>query len=284
MTYPANYSLNQQIRHVLYALKRQYGGTVTVYQNETVATDTKTGEVTRTKTVTLIHRAVVLPVTISRELKQSISVISANKMTVMGGNFEIGKRLFIIERRDAPNLVLQECDWIGYNGRRYAIENFEEYEFDAAYIVTGKEMPGEILIGGGSIVEEDGDTMINDNAWAIVIGTPVYVKPNGRADKAGADIRATVEVFGLVKDTLIPSGVAGMIQTHGTLLATMTEWDAVAGTAGGLTPGRVYYLDATVAGKMTEIAPSTPGQFVARLGIALSATQFDIDTELPIRL
>ena len=26
MTYPANYSLNQQIRRVLYALKRQYGG------------------------------------------------------------------------------------------------------------------------------------------------------------------------------------------------------------------------------------------------------------------
>ena len=29
MTYPANYSLNQQIRRVLYALKRQYGGMVT---------------------------------------------------------------------------------------------------------------------------------------------------------------------------------------------------------------------------------------------------------------
>lgn len=284
MTYPASYSLNQQIRHVLYALKRHYGGTITVYQNDAVATNTKTGEVTRIKTAIRIHRAVVLPVTISRELKQSISLISANKMTVTGGNFEVGKRLFIVERRDAPDLVLQECDWIGYNGRRYAIENFEEYEFEAAYVVTGKEMPGEILVGGGSIVEEDGSTMINDNAGAIVIGMPVYVKSNGHVDKARANVYATVEVFGLVKDTIILPGAAGMLQTHGTLLATTGEWDAVAGTTGGLTSGKVYYLDSTVAGKMTGTAPTTAGQFVARLGIALSATQFDIDTELPIKL
>jgi hypothetical protein len=166
MTYPANYSLNQQIRHVLYALKRQYGGTITVYQNGVVTTDTKTGDVTRTKTATRIHRAVVLPVTISRELKQSISVISANKMTVTGGHFEIGKRLFIIERRDAPNLVLEASDWIGYNGRKYAIENFEEYEFDAAYIVTGKEMPGETLGVEGSIVEIDASNDLTLNSVA----------------------------------------------------------------------------------------------------------------------
>jgi hypothetical protein len=169
MTYPANYSLNQQIRHVLYALKRQYGGAITVYQNGTVTTDTKTGEVTRTKTATRIHRAVVLPVTISRELKQSISVISANKMTVTGGYFEVGKRLFIIERRDAPNLALQECDWIGYNSRKYAIENFEEYEFDTAYVVTGKEMPGEPLGIEGSVMEinADDDLALNSVARRI---------------------------------------------------------------------------------------------------------------------
>lgn len=152
MTYPASYILNQQIRRTLYALKRQFGGTITVYQNGTVTSDTKTGVVTRTKTATLIHRAVILPVTISRELKQSISVISANKMTVTGGHFEVGKRLFIIERRDAPDLVLQESDWIVYNNRKYAIENFEEYEFDTAYVVTGREMPGELLGVVGSII------------------------------------------------------------------------------------------------------------------------------------
>ena len=52
MTYPANYSLNQQLRRVLYTLKRQYGGAIVIYQNGVVTTDTKTGEVARTKTAT----------------------------------------------------------------------------------------------------------------------------------------------------------------------------------------------------------------------------------------
>ncbi len=153
MTYPANYGLNQQIRRALYALKRQYGGTVVVYQNGTVTTDTRTGESTRTKTATRLHRAVVLPETVSREVKQSISLISANKQMVTGGGFEAGKRLFIIERRDCPNLVLKQSDWLVYHGRKYAIENFEEYEFDAAYVIHGKELVDESIGGAGTVTE-----------------------------------------------------------------------------------------------------------------------------------
>jgi len=153
MTYPANYGLNQQIRRVLYALKRQYGGSVVIYQNGAVSADTKTGETTRTKTATRIHRAVVLPETISREVKQSISLISANKQMVTGGGYEAGKRLFIIERRDCPNLVLKQSDWLVYHGRKYAIENFEEYEFDAAYIIHGKELVGESISGAGTTAQ-----------------------------------------------------------------------------------------------------------------------------------
>jgi hypothetical protein len=144
------HQLNRVIRQVLYSLKRQYGGTLVVYQNGTVTTDTKTGESTRTKTATRIQRAVVLPETISREVKQSISLISANKQMVTGGGYEAGKRLFIVERRDCPNLVLKESDWLVYHGRKYAIENFEEYEFEAAYIIHGKELVGESISGGAT--------------------------------------------------------------------------------------------------------------------------------------
>jgi hypothetical protein len=161
MSYPASYSLNRQIQRVLYALKRQYGGAIVIYQNQSVATDPKTGEVTRTKTAVRIQRAVVLPVTVSREVKQAISVISANKMAVSGGSgFETGKRLFIIERRDAPSLTLTASDWIGYDGRRYAIESFEEYEFSSAWIVVGKALIGEGLGVAGSIVEQSAGTNV----------------------------------------------------------------------------------------------------------------------------
>jgi len=155
MTYPASYSLNQQIRRVLYALKRQYGGTIVVYQNGAVTSDAKTGEVARTKTATRIQRAIVLPETISREVKQSISLISANKQIVTGGGYEAGKRLFIIERRDCPNLVLKQSDWLVYHGRKYAIENFEEYEFETAYVIHGKELVGESIGGGATVTEAD---------------------------------------------------------------------------------------------------------------------------------
>jgi len=161
MSYPASYSLNRQLQRVMYALKRQYGGAIVVYQNQSVATDPRTGEVTRTKTAVRIQRAVVLPVTVLREVKQAISVISANKMAVSGGSgFETGKRLFIIDRRDAPSLVLCASDWIGYGGRRYAIESFEEYEFSSAWIVVGKALLGEGLGVVGSIVAQAVETQL----------------------------------------------------------------------------------------------------------------------------
>jgi hypothetical protein len=169
MTYPANYSLNQQIRRVLYALKRQYGGAIVVYQNGAVTTDTKTGEVARTKTATRIQRAVILPVKISAEVKHTVALISANKqmLTGAGGGFESGKRLFIIERRDCPSLVLHKSDWLAYNGRKYAIENHEEYEFDVAYIITGKELPGESLGVAGSIVDPSADSALALDSQAV---------------------------------------------------------------------------------------------------------------------
>ncbi len=168
MPYPANHGLNQQIRRVLYALKRQYGGTLVIYQNGAVTTDTKTGEVTRTKTATRIQRAVVLPETVSREVKQSISLISANKQMVTGGGYEAGKRLFIVERRDCPNLVLKESDWLVYLGRKYAIENFEEYEFDAAYIIHGKELVGESIGGAGTLAEANVCLTLGSQAEGVV--------------------------------------------------------------------------------------------------------------------
>jgi hypothetical protein len=112
---------------------------------------------------------------------------------------------------------------------------------------------------------------------------PVYVKSNGNVDKAQANAIATVEVLGLATETILTT-TPGTIKMDGILTATTGEWDAVAGTSGGLTPGKVYYLDPTTPGKMTGTAPIAATQFVTRLGIALSATQFDIDTELPIGL
>lgn len=135
-----------------------------------------------------------------------------------------------------------------------------------------------------SALEVDVIEQTNSNAAAIVIGAPVYNDGAGTVDLAQADALATVEVLGLVKDTSIAIAGAGYIQTDGVLEATTGEWDAVTGGTGGLTAGSVYYLDPDTPGMLTTTAPSTVGDFVVRIGKAISTTQMEITIDQPIEL
>jgi hypothetical protein len=134
------------------------------------------------------------------------------------------------------------------------------------------------------VTEVDVVSKTNDNSGAITIGTPVYVKSNGNVDKAQANASGTVQVLGLVRDASISSSTSGVIQTDGVLSATTAQWDAVTGDSGGLTPGAAYYLSASTAGQLTTNAPTTAGQFVVRIGLALSSTELDISIAPPIKL
>jgi len=125
--------------------------------------------------------------------------------------------------------------------------------------------------------EVDVTQATNNEAGTIVIGTPVYVDAAGTVKKAQADAVLTSRVLGLVQDATIATSNSGSIQTDGVFVASTGEWDAVAGTTGGLTPGINYFLDPTTAGQLTSTAPTTTGQVVVNLGLALSATELDIN-------
>ena len=127
-------------------------------------------------------------------------------------------------------------------------------------------------------------TQTNGEATPIAIGTPVYSSAADTVKKAQANASGTVEIVGLVKSTSINASAAGSIQTSGVLAATTAQWDAVAGTTGGLTFGTVYYLDPATAGKITSNAPYTAGQYVVRIGKAISTTELLIDIDAPILL
>ena len=43
-------------------------------------------------------------------------------------------------------------------------------------------------------------------------------------------------------------------------------------TTSGLTAGAIYYVSATTPGVLTATAPATTGQFIQRVGVALSTT------------
>jgi hypothetical protein len=142
ITGPGN--LNRRITQTLYMLKRQYGGTVCIYQMGDATVNHLIGVKNVPKTVTVVNRAIILPVKIAREVVKNISVISANKAFVVGGNFDTGTRMFIVEKKDANNLDLSESDYIMYRDRRYEVKSFEEYEFDAAWVIIGKENKGAV--------------------------------------------------------------------------------------------------------------------------------------------
>jgi hypothetical protein len=132
--------------------------------------------------------------------------------------------------------------------------------------------------------EVDVVSMTNANAGSIVIGAPVYVSAAGAVDLGKADAAATVQLLGLVRDTSITTSESGNIQTDGVLTASTDQWDAVVGTTGGLAAGAVYYLSEATAGLLTATAPTTAGQFVVRVGVALSTVALDITIEPPIKL
>jgi hypothetical protein len=137
----------------------------------------------------------------------------------------------------------------------------------------------DVPVSGGNVVTAD-----NDNAGSVVIGAPVYVSSAGGVDKARANAIGTKDVVGLMRDVTTATGASGQVQTDGVLAASTAQWDAVAGTTGGLTAGARMFLDAATAGKITATAPSTTGQYVVSIGIALSTTELLVDIEQPILL
>lgn len=135
-------------------------------------------------------------------------------------------------------------------------------------------------ISGGVTLQQT-----NDEATPIVIGAPVYNDANDGVKKAKADASGTTNVVGLVAQASITNATAGSIQFDGILAATTTQWDAVFGTTGGLTKGVRYFLSAATAGLGTITPPSTVGQFVVMLGIAISTTELRLaDPFTPIAL
>jgi hypothetical protein len=104
----------------------------------------------------------------------------------------------------------------------------------------------------------------------------VYTKGNGNVDEALADAAATTVVTGLVSDESIASAAAGDIIVDGILTATTDQWDVVTGKVGGLAINDFYYLDPLVPAQLTATAPVDAGDYVAPIGLALSATELCI--------
>jgi len=121
-------------------------------------------------------------------------------------------------------------------------------------------------VGGQLVIRAiAGETLTSGNA--------VYLdSPTGQLFKAIAN--ATIDeasVLGFAQENVTAGSPTNILV--GGALATS-----------GLSPGAFYFLSAVSAGAITATAPTTAGQFVARVGEAGAATQLAIRPEPPIQL
>jgi hypothetical protein len=118
-------------------------------------------------------------------------------------------------------------------------------------------------------------SLTNAESGTLVPGTAVYLFSASSVKKtAPASSLATAYCLGLVAASNgagILTTAAGSIQCNGEVTLTTAQWDAIAGTTGGLTAGTVYYASAT-AGALTSTLPAATGNFDTTVGIALSST------------
>lgn len=142
---------------------------------------------------------------------------------------------------------------------------------------------GDTIATAGAIYTSRSITN-NEGAATLVIGAPAYAFAADGVKRAQANAKSTAKVAGLGLDASIAAAGVGNIITSGILVATTAQWDAVAGTTGGLAFGTYYFLDPATAGKITATVPTTVGQCVTMIGLAISTTELELDIQPPILL
>lgn len=126
------------------------------------------------------------------------------------------------------------------------------------------------LQAGDYIGDESYIAANNGEATPITAGMPVYISAADTVKKARANAAATVPAIGLVADATVSAGAAANVQNEGTIALTTAQWDAVAGTSGGLTAGQEYFLSDATAGAL--ITGQAGSGYVQSIGVALDST------------
>jgi hypothetical protein len=136
--------------------------------------------------------------------------------------------------------------------------------------------------GGGGGAGATFVTVANEGA---IVGNPVvldFPADTLLALPGQASFEAASEVAGIVTSIV---GDVVTVQTSGTVELTVAQWAAITGLVGtGLNTGNVYYLSDVAPGQLVSTRPSTNGSYLARVGVALSATKLLLMLSAPIRV
>jgi len=145
--------------------------------------------------------------------------------------------------------------------------------------------PGFIYVPSGVTLEASGtgmiiatsstgtaDITIPANTAGTTAGYAVYMSGNGAVGSADPTNAAKCYCVGFAEDSLS----SGHVYTDGLVTPS-----AIAGSP---TFGQVMYLDPATPGGITNVAPTTAGQYVAPVGFMYNATQMVIRVLTPVLL
>ena len=125
----------RELKQLLRQLSRRFGVPGSFYKFEPGTFDVETGEnSTPTVTVTEHSRLITFTTNIQQKFEYS-EVLSTNFKH--GGIFEVGDKVFIFEGLGTEPDI--QHDYIVQENRRYNIHRFQRMDFDAGYMVHGRE-------------------------------------------------------------------------------------------------------------------------------------------------
>jgi len=198
----------------------------------------------------------------------------------------------IIEGRDNITLTTVLLTMVGALGLTGAIVASGNITGDA--IIKAGGTSSQFLKADGSVDSAAYVTAVTEQdpiftAWlrktneceeAVLAGQILYMQNNSKVKLAKADNSTNSNVCGLA--------IAGaLINTPCTYVQdgkfTMADWTNVVGAA-TLTVGSTYYLDPANFGKLTTVAPTTDGQYVISVGLAVASDTLELDIEQGILL
>lgn len=206
-----------------------------------------------------------LPLTKSGSVALEADDIQAGQMVAAVCN-DLGGGNFRFEMVGAPAVNLTAGDIpSGVDASKIGAGSVSNTEF--GYLNNAS---GNIQEQLNSLINAIVRPMLNGTGGTLLPGQVVYMAASDQAALAQANNSITSRGVGMVL-ALIDSSVA-YVQCVGNISLPTGQWDALTGETGGLTPGAVYYLSPTTAGALTATAPSSSGQFVLKVLLAISST------------
>lgn len=129
------------LRNLIYGLKQTYGAPADFYQESDETVDFTTGVRSVTTQKWKVRRAVCLPTVTSAE---SLFPVELKRIWKRDAAVEAGTKVILVDRKDLPaGLRVETHGWyVVIDRRRYEVLKVEEFELQAAYLVTLKEMAG----------------------------------------------------------------------------------------------------------------------------------------------